>query len=98
MAETDARQGHSWLQRSMTSLPFNHKLPAFADPNNSGRALRARNLTGRQESMRRREHALPHRQLLPLAGQDAVPDLVEDNFLCRYLLAYNSLMTGDLSE
>lgn len=27
-----------------------------------------------------------------------VPDLIEDSFFCRYLLAYNTLMTGDLNE
>jgi len=27
-----------------------------------------------------------------------VPDLIEESFFCRYLLAYNTLMTGDLDE
>lgn len=28
----------------------------------------------------------------------AAPELLEESFLCRYLLAFNSLMTGDLDE
>src|SRR5262249_33963592 len=28
----------------------------------------------------------------------AAPELIEQSFLCRYLLAYNALMTGDLTE